>query len=348
MRNRSVVLVVFAFAWLTAATAQSAKPPTPPRIDPGTSLSAARTAIQKTSGTDALPLWLKAYAAAMTPVEAMTLCREFVPKARNSEKTELSKFAASLALVSGRLEDAAFFLAYPGNSAPDMLIDAVRCNLALGKAKTARTLLSKMPPETPQALADALALASAWTALIEGTPEQALAIVAPLVKAGAASPGRREALFLAWLCHSASPAEKGGTAPVLAALEAEFPHSTEYLLAKGNVRPQPSAWLLEGIYPFPSAVSVQERSVTARPQGDTSKDAKSSGTARLQVGWFSRRENAQSLSSVLKGKGFSASLDEQAASDGSARWAVIVEASGDWTKTQAQLKDLGYESYLLP
>jgi len=138
------------------------------------------------------------------------------------------------------------------------------------------------------------------------------------------------------------------TSPVNGLPIAEFPRSTEYLLAKGNVRPQPSAWLLEGIYPFPTKASVQERSVPAKSQGDASRDATSSGTARLQVGWFSRRENAQSLSSVLKGKGFSASLDEQAASDGSARWAVIVEASGDWTKTQAQLKDLGYESYLLP
>ncbi len=284
----------------------------------------------------------------MTPLEATTLCREFIPKARSSEKTELSRFAASLALVSGRLEDASYFFAMPGSSAPDMLLDAVRCDLALGKIKTARSLLSQMPPEVPQPLADGLSIVNAWAALIEGKSDQALATISPLIGLGVKSSGRREALFRAWLCLAPSLQDKGGTAPILAALEAEFPLSPEYSLVKGNIRPHPSAWLLEGLYPYATKASVQERSVSTKTPGDASKDVKTSGTAKLQVGWFSRKENAQSLGAILKGKGFSASLDEQTASDGGARWAVIVEVSGDWTKTQAQLKDLGYESYLLP
>ena len=71
-------------------------------------------------------------------------------------------------------------------------------------------------------------------------------------------------------------------------------------------------------------------------------------SAKLQVGWFSREENAQALTAKLVKLGFAAKIDEQISDDGQPRWAVTVDASGDWSKTQARLKDQGYESYLLP
>ena len=54
------------------------------------------------------------------------------------------------------------------------------------------------------------------------------------------------------------------------------------------------------------------------------------------------------LAAKLQKQGFRARTDEQKDKSGEPRWAVIVDASGDWTKTQAKLKDLGYESYFLP
>ncbi len=76
--------------------------------------------------------------------------------------------------------------------------------------------------------------------------------------------------------------------------------------------------------------------------------AQADASSRLQVGWFSRKDNASGLEASLKKSGFKVAVEEQKTREGEARWAVIVDAEADWTKTQAKLKDLGYESYLLP
>ena len=124
-----------------------------------------------------------------------------------------------------------------------------------------------------------------------------------------------------------------------------------------GVLPSPGAWLLGEVFPFAAARSEASGSLSqpgANPEkpGQDAGSAKSASaedaTSRLQVGWFSRKDNASSLSASLKKSGFSVSLEEQKTLDGQARWAVIVDAEADWTKTQAKLKDLGYESYLLP
>jgi hypothetical protein len=348
MRRKSLILLLFSLATLSIAAGQGAKPPVPPKVEPGLSLSAARLAVQKTVGSESLPLWLRTYALALPASEALTLCREFLPKASASDKPGLASFASSLALVAGRVEDAAFFLAYPGKSRPDMLLLAVRCNLAIGRTQTARTLLGQLPAEMSPASAEKTTIVSAWIALIENSPAKAFELVSPLLFAEGKSATRREALFLAWLSLSSQAQATTKVDTILTELKADFPDSLEYALAKGKVRPQPSAWLLEGLYPQSGKSAVTDRSLATKAQGEASGDDAQLSASRLQVGWFSKKENGLALMNKLKGKGFSASIDEQATSEGEPRWAVIIEASGDWSKTQAQLKDLGYESYLLP
>jgi len=82
------------------------------------------------------------------------------------------------------------------------------------------------------------------------------------------------------------------------------------------------------------------------PDSNISEEEK--GPATLQVGWFSRKENATALAARLNKLGFLTKTDEQKTGDGELRWAVLVDASTDWSGTQAKLKDAGYESYLLP
>ncbi|HWP67758.1 MAG TPA: SPOR domain-containing protein, partial [Rectinemataceae bacterium] len=101
-----------------------------------------------------------------------------------------------------------------------------------------------------------------------------------------------------------------------------------------------------GLY-APAEISGADRSM-AKTVAKNQGAEKSLSQAKLQVGWFSKKENAETLAAKLKKQGFSVQTEEQDSSGGEKRWAVIVEAAGDWSKTQARLKDLDYESYLLP
>jgi cell division septation protein DedD len=118
----------------------------------------------------------------------------------------------------------------------------------------------------------------------------------------------------------------------------------ELASAESKVARKPSSWLLSTVHP--QAAKEVERSLAG--EAATGREALAASVVQLQVGWFSREENAKSLASILKSKGFSASVDARSTSDKEKRWAVIVTTKGDWTKTQAKLKDLGYESYLIP
>jgi hypothetical protein len=109
----------------------------------------------------------------------------------------------------------------------------------------------------------------------------------------------------------------------------------------------------EGADAAKSPVAGAQGQQSAPSQGQPIADQAVSGSqaeapSRLQVGWFSRKDNASGLEASLKKSGFKVAVEEQKTREGEARWAVIVDAEADWTKTQAKLKDLGYESYLLP
>jgi hypothetical protein len=72
---------------------------------------------------------------------------------------------------------------------------------------------------------------------------------------------------------------------------------------------------------------------------------------RLQVGYFSREDNAQALKSELASKGFAAATEPRLrAAAGKAderRWIVVVDPGKDLAATLQKLKDAGYESYVI-
>jgi len=351
--------------------------PVAPKIDGETTIAKARAAVLKMSGTESFKIYLETYALALPIHDAVLLCKELLSKAPASQRADLAAFAGSLALVAGRCEDAATLFSQGAESRPDLGIKAIRCFLAAGnfiEAKKQLDLMSGSSSAQGKSYEAPRQLALSWLYLLDGEPEKAFLLLQPLAEgasmAGSASSAggasiageatRREALFLLWMIASSpdfagfKASTQGFDAKSLEArLQAQFEGSIELGIIRKGIVMKPTSWLLTGIYASPDNASA-ERSMTQppSPQGAAGTDSSSadsvSASAKLQVGWFSRKENAQALTTKLVKLGFAAKIDEQISDDGQPRWAVTVDASGDWSKTQARLKDQGYESYLLP
>jgi cell division septation protein DedD len=200
--------------------------------------------------------------------------------------------------------------------------------------------------------------------------------IAGAPKAGAtalSADRRREARFLVWLC-----AEAVDKASAASALASEFPGSPEALIAAGSASTPPLPhWYLGGLdaaqalkhpagavaAPAPSSVApaaVASAAPAAAPAGaagpkPASPSASTASTAqgkRLQVGYFSREDNAQALKEELGSKGFAAVIEPRMRAVGAGkaeekRWIVVVEGGKDIAKTLQSLKDAGYESYMI-
>ena len=374
MSRRLIALFSLLLA-VGAVFGQAAKPPatpSPPKIEGEMTLTKARASVSKVAGTEAFRIYLETYALALPMHDAVALCKEFLPKALASQRVYLASFAGSLALMAGRNDEAAIFFSQGAESRPDMRIKAARCFLAAGDFAGAKKQLDFLPAQTGaqgKSYETQRQLALSWLYLLDGEPEKAFILLQPMAGDGAGASGaeKREALFLLWMIASSpdfpgfKASTKGFDAESLEAkLGALFADSIELSIVRKGVAVKPAAWLLTGLY-APAEISAAERNLAhtnpaqAQGQGKTESGFSDSGLsdlgaspARLQVGWFARKENAQALTAKLIKLGFAAKTDEQIAQDGQARWAVIVDASGDWSNIQAKLKDQGYESYLLP
>jgi len=370
--NRKLTALLFLVLLAAAAFGQSSKPPAAPtapvlpsmpKISGEPTLAAARSALAKMIGKEAFGNYLETYALALPLHDAVALCREFLPKAAAAQLADLAAFAGSIALLAGRYDDAASLYSRGSTVSsgihPDLNLKAARCYLAAGNTVAAKTQLDLVPNDAEgESWEPARQLALSWLYLFEGEPEKAFILLQPFVSEKSGQGSRREALFLLWLAaRSPEFAEfkvstKGLDARSLETmLQIEYPGSMEQALTRKEVFAKPASWLLAALYaPSRAATGMTggERSL-AKPEAPKAQSAGSeSSMTQLQVGWFSRRENATALTAKLVKLGFSAKTDEQKTKEGELRWAVIVDASGDWSKTQAKLKDLGYESYLLP
>ncbi len=348
-----------------AAAAGTAAPAAVPKIEGTPTLAAARKAMAKAPAGAGFGVYLQAYSLAMNLHDAISLCREFLPKAPIDARADLAAFAGALALSAGSYADAADFFSLGASSAqkasaqatsvrPDLLLKAVRCNLAAGNLAAAKKSLDLVPDRVAGvSWVQARSQALAWLYLLDGDAEKAFILLQPLVAGPEKPETRREALFLLWIIASSpdfdefSMSTKGYDSATLAALlRAEYPGSVELAFVEKGIIAKPSAWLLTGLYAPAAAGKDFSLAVPENPK-DQSAEAQDGG-GQLQVGWFSRKENALALAAKLQKQGFRARTDEQKDKSGEPRWAVIVDASGDWTKTQAKLKDMGYESYFLP
>ncbi|MCE1195253.1 SPOR domain-containing protein [bacterium] len=349
-----------------AAPAAATAPVAAPKIEGTPTLAAARAAVAKAPPGAGFGVYLQAYALAMNLHDAIALCREFFPKAPPELRPDLAAFAGALALSAGSYGDAAGFFSAGGGAGglglgatlaslrPDLLLKAARCFLAAGNPSAAKKCLDLVPDaEGGRSWVQARGQTLAWLYLLDGEAEKAFILLQPLASGSGAQEVRREALFLLWVIASSpdfvefKASTKGYDAATIAArLRAECPGSLERALVEKGVAAKPSSWLLTGLYAPAPAGKDFSLAVPDKPkdQGAEAQD----GGGQLQVGWFSRKENALALAAKLQKQGFQVRTDEQKDKSGEPRWAVIVDASGDWTKTQVKLKDLGYESYFLP
>ncbi len=288
--------------------------------------------------------------------------------------------------------EAAAGLARPspgGQGSAVLLLRAARCRVAAGDSEKAQALAaSVIAAGSDASLSAAARLVAAWALAMQDRLPDAAAIAAPVAASPKAGPGslspeyRREARFILWLCAPSSA--KAESAALLAA---EFPGSPEALIASGAASAPPLPhWYLGGLglsqqarkpsSPSPSAppaaqAPIAPASASAPAAGPASPSAAAAAAQaaaapaapqaaslpsargkRLQVGYFSKEDNAQALKEELASKGFTALVETRmrAAGAGKAeekRWIVAVEGGKDIAKTQQSLKDAGYESYII-
>lgn len=263
-----------------------------------------------------------------------------------------------------------------------LLLRAARCSIAAGDAEKAQALAADIitGAEEPDLLA-AARLVDAWALLMQERSDDASALASAIAGAAKGSPAypglerRREARFLLWLCAGAE-----GKASAAAKLASEFPGSPEALIAAGSASAPPLPhWYLGGLGAartipaprgaspapalpaVPSSAGPASSSSQASPQNASGLPPPSASAAaalpstkgkRLQVGYFSREDNAQALKAELAGKGFAALVEARirAAGQGKAeekRWIVVVDGGKDLPATLQSLKDAGYESYVI-
>lgn len=366
--NRRTAVFLLLILLTTPLMAQAAKSqPAAPKIAGDPTLATARTAVSKVAGGESFAIYLETYALALPLHDAILLCKEFLPRASASKKAELALFSGSLALMAGRYADAALLFSQgstaspaaagkPGTAShPDLLLKAIRCHLAAGNYLEATKQLDLVPEtQGEKSYRGQRSLLLSWLFLLEGEGEKAFLILQPLASDPAEEGLRRETLFLLWLLASSpdfadfTVNTKGFDAQSIGTrLQTAYPGSLEQALTRKDVISKPASWLLSGLYAPPMPQKTEAPSASGGATKPQTPDI-DKGPATLQVGWFSRKENATALAARLIKLGFQVKTDEQKTGDGEPRWAVLVDAMADWSETQAKLKDAGYESYLLP
>jgi hypothetical protein len=333
-----------------------------PRVS-AANLAAARSGLVKQVGTPSFPLYLEAYALVLGTQDALTLLGEYIPKAEQQKKPGLYKLAGDLAYVAGIFPVAASNYTMASQAFPELGMKAALCHLLAGESQKALSLLDSHPDTIgTKSLVEEKNLLKAWISYESKDPKRAVSLLLPLARQGNSDALARKALYILWIIGTAlGEGGGGGDSEVLpkeyspqavkALLASRYPGSVESALVDGLAIPRPSVLLFAGfgqeINSVPSPQPPESTSLAlplaSLPESDPP------AFSRLQVGLFSRRENAVALSAKLLEHGFSASTEERPVQgENVSRWAVIVVTAKDWAATVAQLKDLGYETYLLP
>jgi len=127
-------------------------------------------------------------------------------------------------------------------------------------------------------------------------------------------------------------------------LAVEFPQTPEGRLALGEaspsvvVRPSPFWLFIGGLDSQPLTETAPRPSLQA--PASAAPPPTQPQTARLQTGLFSREPNAQAQMAGLRQAGFSPSMEQRGE-----MWAVTVPAGADQSRTAAELKTAGFDSF---
>ena len=306
---------------------------------------------------------LESYALALPFEDSLILIREFTPKADTSRRQALYEMGGDIALAGGNFMAAADFFVRAAEGRPDFLLKAARCRLVAGDSKGSENLLSSIPDAFGGIdFVEEKRLLYAWIKVLDGEIDKAFSSLRQYKESKSSSYNTRQALLLLWIMSTrpefgalGEQAKGFSTAEIRAILAKRFPNSPELAIVQSKVLIRPSALLLAGLSQEGQSNSDDRNIETSSPASKVASQEEthtpkitSLSNALLQVGLFSRKENAIALTGKLKSQGFNSIVEERSSSESETRWAVIVEAGTDWMGTLARLKDLGYETYLLP
>jgi cell division septation protein DedD len=337
-------------------------------------LKDARARLAKASSPAEYAAMLDSFATALPPSDALALLDQGIAQAAPERRRALIVKAADLDLLVGLFGDAASRyeaaadMPAAGSQAVGgrdlgLLLRAARCSIAAGDYDKAQALSAEVAATAPEGdLSASARLVGAWVSAMQGRRAEASSTASAI--AGAAKTGavsmpaerRREARFLIWLCT-----ESADKAAAAASLASEFPGSPEALIAAGSASAPPLPhWYLGGLRTGLGASEPLKKpgvpAPAAAPAVSAASPAQASAPAargkRLQVGYFSREDNAQALKDELSSKGFAPLVEPRMRAAGAGkgeekRWIVAVDGGKDIAKTMQSLKDAGYESYII-
>jgi len=243
---------------------------------------------------------------------------------------------AQLRQLSGDIEGAArnwleAAAAIPGQVDDDALLACAYCLAAMGEWDRAGTALEPLLTKLPRARF----LDTSIKAIQSGD----LSALVSLADNPDYSQLKSETYFMLWKMSKGQEAENWRKK-----LLAEFPQSPEGRLASGETAASiktSTFWLLFGDSDSGTAVSVSSAQVNAPPA-----PAVQTSGVKLQTGVFSLQANAQAQAASLRQAGFSP-LIEQRIVNSNEMWAVIVFAGADTTRSIAELRTAGFESFPL-
>jgi len=265
---------------------------------------------------------------------------------------------ARLRQLSGDIENAArnwleAAMAVPGSLDEEALLSCAHCLAAMGEWDRALIALEPLISKNIRARFLDTGIKSVKSG--DTTALAAIAYNADFLEI------RSEILFLLWKVSHNEAAERWRQR-----LVNDFPQTPEGRLAARNEKlitsPSPFWFFISGLDSLPLAVSEQrtdsneqiadnrEQITGNREQIADNREQRAGSnstvpiqsTAKVQTGVFSREANAQNQFNALKQAGFSPSIEQRGD-----RWAVTVSAEQDAGKTIRELREAGFESFLI-
>ena len=240
-----------------------------------------------------------------------------------------------------------------------LVLDAVRCCLNCGEAKTALSYLNSSIRNSKDSKIQAkIKLYEVWAQLCNDPTDDQIDSIAFFIKGYLSMPEmesvRPSLLFTLWYITDDDDAAQK--------IKSQYPNSPEagVVTGKANLMPTPFWFFVHRkgnaiaraqneqakniTVAKGSNVEVAKKDSEDKKTGTASSDSKEEKIKRQQVGLFGKKENADSLVSRLKEKGFKAYIEEEVRPSGNKYYIVIVDEN-EKGNMGLQLKTAGFDCY---
>lgn len=231
-----------------------------------------------------------------------------------------------------------------------LVLDAVRCSLNAGDSKTAMNYLnSSVRNSKDEKIQAKIKLYEVWAKLCDAGEEKDLEEPVALLKAYSSMTSMNSVmpsvLFTLWYVNSDNEAA--------ALLKKNYAASPEANIVNGNTSIMPTPfWFfvprkgnaIAQANDTKASSITDDSSTTKKTAKDNDKTSPQEKVKRQQVGLFGKRENADSMVTRLKEKGFDAYIEEDKRPSGNIYFVVVVNENEKGT-IGLQLKTAGFDCY---